>query len=693
MKSAPTEWDIEGMTCHTCSLNVKKVLEEGGMQQVEVSFANKTARFTIPEAQTAEPLKGKLKAIGYTVVTAESTPTADHSLMQLLIAAAFTFPLLLHMVSSWWLLHHALFQVILCLPVMYIGWKTFGKSAFLSVKNGSANMDVLVIMGSNAAFFYSLYGALILGKHDYLFFETAATIITFILLGEYIEHRSLSQTNSAVKALLHLQVPEAKLFVVDPLTSAESYQLIPSAQIMPGDRLQVNTGDSFAVDGIIRSGVVTVDEAMLTGESTPVEKSAGDRVIGGTLVVNGSAIYKATATGNQTVLASIIEMVKKAQNDLPPVQKLADKIAAWFVPVVLLLSGATFVFSYFAFQLNFEQSLMHAIAVLVISCPCAMGLATPLAVMVGVGKAANTGVLFKGNSFMQNFAQSAVWCFDKTGTLTTHEINLEQLNWSGEVKQIVKSVEIHSSHPIAQQLCALLTSVQIIPMRQITETKGLGMIGVDRAGNTYKVGKAALAGLSGTEQIYVFKNDVQLAAFTLADQLKPQAYELVQFCKRNQIEPILISGDRKDKCNRIAQQLGIDRVYAAQSPEGKIKIIQTIKQTKIVAMIGDGINDAPALAAANVGISLSNATAAAIETAHVVLLKDDLNLLIAAHRIAKATLRTIYVNLFWAFAYNIVAIPLAAFGFLSPMLSALSMAFSDVILVANSLLLKLKKLN
>jgi P-type Cu+ transporter len=695
MNESTVEWDITGMTCHTCSLNVKGLLEKEGMKEVQVSFANHQARFIASTNFNETELKVKLKGIGYGVIEASEDGHApvDHSLRDLLIAVVFTTPLLLHMFLAFPILHNSYVQLALCLPVLWIGWRTFAKSAFQSVLNKSANMDVLVMMGSNAAFFYSCYGAFVIGDMNHQYFETAATIITFILIGEYIEHRSIHQTNNAVKELINLQSPFAKLYIIDLKTGDAKFEEIPTAQIMPGDRIQVNTGDSIATDGIVWSGDLVVDESMLTGESDWIKKTKGANVTGGTLVMNGSGVFKATATGNKTVLAGIIELVKKAQGDLPPIQKLADKIAAWFVPAVLVIAASTFLITYFGLHATFEKSLLQSIAVLVISCPCAMGLATPLAVMVGIGKSAQNGILFKGNSYMQQLAQSNVWIMDKTGTLTDSAIHLEEMNWGEEVRIILRSIEMHSSHPIAKRICAALEGTPIRPMLNIVETKGIGISAKDQQGNSYKVGKASLAGQEGSEQIYVFKNDLQLAAFQLKDELKPHAFELVNFCKSKNIKVVLLSGDKTDKCQAIAAKLKIEEVYAEQTPEQKIAIVNQFKISNKVVMIGDGINDAPALAAANVGISLSNATRAAIETAHVVLLKDDLRLVIKAYQLANATIRTIKQNLFWAFAYNIVAIPLAAFGGLSPMLSALSMAFSDIVLVINTLLLKIKLIN
>ncbi|MBL7883194.1 MAG: cadmium-translocating P-type ATPase, partial [Bacteroidia bacterium] len=610
-----------------------------------------------------------------------------------------------HMLFSHnFILNNAYIQLTLCIPVFVIGILQFGKSAFGSLKSGVPNMDVLIFIGSSSAFIYSIAGMLMHQSaheiHNYLFFETTATIITLVLLGNVLEHRSVKQTTTAIKELSAIQVQTAKL--VSLQLGKEVITEIAYKDIHVGALLQVNMGDKIPVDGEIISGDATIDESMLTGESIPVEKAITHKVIGGTIVTNGSIRIRAESVGDETVLAKIIELVKKAQQTKPNIQKLGDKISAIFVPVVLGISLLTFIVSSVVFDISVKTALMNSIAVLVISCPCAMGLATPTAVMVGIGRAAKKGILIKGGSTLEEFAKIKNIVFDKTGTLTTGDFKIKNIDLMAdaslsEVEEILFYLEQNSSHPIAKSVVfELKEKVQARNFINIKEEKGIGITARDEQNNEYQIGSYKIAStqtLSDMHNIYVLKNGALIATVDLQDELKQNVKSTIEAFQEQGIEPILLSGDRKIKCDEVAQKVGIKTVYSEQLPSQKLEMIDRLTKEKPTAMVGDGVNDAPALAKATVGVSLSNATQVAIQSAQIVLLKNnDLSQLTEAYLISKHTLITIKQNLFWAFFYNIVAIPIAAMGFLNPMVGALAMAFSDVIVIGNSIRLKTKKL-
>jgi Cu+-exporting ATPase len=623
----------------------------------------------------------------------------------------FTLPFTIVLFFSHMILPHDFFlndpivQLVICLPVFIVGILQFGKSAWGSLKNGYPNMDVLVFTGSTAAFIYSLAGIYMYHGthqvHNYLFFETTASIITLVLLGNLFEARSVKQTTTAIKELSEIQVTKAKM--VSLHLGKEVITEVDYKSIHVGAILQVNTGDKIPVDGEIISGDASIDESMLTGESVPHEKTISDKVVGGTIVVSGNLRMKAESVGEETVLAKIIELVKRAQQTKPEIQKLGDKISAIFVPVVLGISILTFILSYFAFDIAFRDAMMSSIAVLVISCPCAMGLATPTAVMVGIGRAAKKGILIKGGSTLEEFAKIKNIVFDKTGTLTTGDFKIKNIGLTegasqSEVENILFKLEQHSSHPIAKSVVSELSGKDnsLVNFRNIKEEKGLGISAEDDRNNVYKVGSYLIAKhltKDNAHNIYVLKNDQLLAFVDLEDHIKDHVKETISSFKDAGINSILLSGDTKEKCEELAKKINITSVYSEQLPSQKLDLLEKLNAERSTAMVGDGINDAPALAKATVGISLSNATQVAIQSAQIILLKNnDLSQLSEAYLISKHTLITIKQNLFWAFFYNVVAIPIAAMGFLSPTVGAMSMAFSDVVVIGNSIRLKTKKL-
>lgn len=691
---------VDGMDCNNCAMSIARYLERKGMEEVFVSFQTKEVRYLENDKKLTETqVKSAITKLGYQVIEAETPPVFWTLNKKLLISAIFTIPLMATHFLMMAGMHSAVLenpwtQLLLCLPPFIIGSWHFGKSAISSLKGGVPNMDVLIFIGSTAAFIYSLIG-LILGNPDYYFFETTATIITLVLLGNYLEHRAVEQTTSAIGELTKLQVEKA-LRVMKSSTLIE----IEKDDIKKGMILQVNEGDKIPADGKIIKGTGQIDESMLTGESLPVDKAIGSEVIGASILQSGSLQIEVLAVGADSVLQQMIELVKTAQQDKPPIQRLADKISAIFVPLVVGISLLTFVIAYFGFGISGQQAFLNAIAVLVISCPCAMGLATPTAVMVGVGRLAKNGVLIKGGTTLEQLAEIKQIVFDKTGTLTTGAFRVESTNYLVEdqalINTLVWEMEQHSSHPIAvsmRKAVEKLPRTDTLSSLKITEEKGIGMKAIDEEGIIYLLGSKRILNEDQTSEgdVFLTKNGKLIASFTIGDDLKPDLKQVIQKLKNFDINTSILSGDRQEKTAKTAEILGIKTYYAEQLPKEKLEIIRSLTEKSPTAMIGDGINDAPALTQASLGISLSNASQVAIQSAKVVLLNGRLDVLPKAISIAKHTVLTIKQSLFWAFSYNIVAIPLAAFGFLNPMWAALFMAFSDIVVIGNSIRLKFKK--
>ncbi|MFA5782224.1 MAG: cation-translocating P-type ATPase [Bacteroidales bacterium] len=693
------ELKVEGMDCTNCALGIKKRLEKDGFQDVNVNFTTAEVSFALVDKTSLQQAKGRIHSMGYKVVEEEKEMKKGLSSigMKFIVSLVFTVPLLVAMLLPYHLFHDPHFQLLLTIPVFAIGVWHFGKSAFQSIKAGVPNMDVLIILGASASFIYSLYGTIENLGRDYQFYETTASIITIILLGNLLEHRSVRRTTSAIDDLVKIQKMKAKR--INFSGNSEIIEDVDASLIKKGDLLLVNTGDKLPVDGQIYWGQGSIDESMISGESLPADKTIGEQVIGGTILVTGSVKIKATAIGKEMVLSQIIEMVKQAQQDKPRMQNLADKISVVFVPVVVGISLLTFALSFWIAGIGFQPALMHSIAVLVIACPCALGLAIPTAVVVGIGRVAKNGILIKGGSTIEEFANTKKIVFDKTGTLTTGNFKIKRvqtIDFSDEMaRSVLISLEKHSSHPIAKSIVKEFEKSDLIGFTYIAETKGLGMEASDAEGNTYKAGSYNIVKnitADDSHTVYLTVNNRFVAWLDVEDEIKPEAMETIRLLKSQGITTVLLSGDRRNKCEQLANELGIDEVYYEKNPEEKLKIIEDFTKTGNTAMVGDGINDAPALAKASVGISLSNATQIAIKSAHIVLLKGNLNLLPKAWSISRITLTTIKQNLFWAFFYNIIAIPVAAVGLLNPMIAAASMAFSDVFVVVNSLRLKNKKL-
>ena len=712
------EWIVEGMTCTTCALNVSKYLEKEGLKQVKVNPMSGDVSFVSNESFEEASIKSGIDRLGYKVVSTEGTKPKtngshhgdDHgsasgflntNKKRFLFTLPFTAILLLHMlhgvlphqISEW--LMNPWVQLALCLPVFIVGMSYFGKSAYKSLRSGMPNMDVLITIGSLAAFIYSVVGSLILKLgHDYLFFETSATIITLVFLGNALEEASINATQKELNKLGEAQDVKANMIAFDENHREQIFE-VDSEVLKSGDLILVRTGEQVPADAKILWGECTVNEAILTGESEPIFKQKKDMVTGGSVLESGSIKAQVTAAGKDTVLSGIIKMVKDAQTEKPPMQRKADRISARFVPAVLTISLITFIGNYL-YGHAVGESLMRSIAVLVISCPCAMGLATPAAIAVGMGRAARNGILFRNASALEFFKDIKQIVFDKTGTLTTGKFSLQKFETTlpeEEFKRIVFSLEKFSVHPLAQPIINEWKTNDAIRWDKIEEIKGRGMRGQTPEGDVYEAGSHAVLGKAyngEVHNIFLTKNGSFIGWVDVADEVRPEAVEVLAYLRSKGIKTIMLTGDKKEKADVIGRQLGIAEVISEQSPAQKLDMISTLDKQAPTAMVGDGVNDAPALSKASLGISLSDASQLAVQSADVILMNSGLKKLPLALGLGKHTYKTINENLFWAFAYNVVAIPVAAFGFLSATFAAFAMAGSDVVLALNSLRLFVK---
>ena len=694
---------IEGMDCTNCALGIKKQLEKLGMEQVDVNFTTSEVRFSTITSEQIETAIGRIKSMGYKITANLGEDEIvikkgmDSIEWKFYFSLLFTIPLLSAMFIPLDILHNQYFQLSLCIPVFALGLWHFGKSAYYSVRSGVPNMDVLIVIGTTAAFIYSLTGTILQLGHDYMFYETPASIISLIFLGNFLEHKAVKRTTTAIDDLVNMQKVSAKLVTIDNAT--EQITIIEASKIRVNDVLLYNSGDKIASDGTIIWGEGNIDESTISGESLGIDKPIGSEVIGGTILISGNIKVKATAVGQNSVLGQIIELVKNAQKDKPALQNLADKISAIFVPVVLLIAITTFILNYFAFDIGFQYSLLRSIAVLVIACPCALGLAIPTAVVVGVGRVAKQGVLIRGAVTLQKISEIKKIVFDKTGTLTTGKFKIKEIITYGknepEIRSILFSLERYSTHPLAVSMVSELQGSQLIELTDIEENNGIGIKAKDSSGNTYEAGSYRIAKHlthDNKHDIYLLQNNTLIGGIDLLDEIKPEVKGVIDYLRSKNIRTYMLSGDKREKCEFVASQLGIDEIYYEKLPAEKLTIVAELNKNNDVAMVGDGINDAPALSKAGIGISLTNATQIAIKSAQVILLNGKINLLTKAYGISTITMKIIRQNLFWAFFYNIIAIPIAAMGFLDPMIAAASMALSDIIVVGNSLRLRSKKL-
>ena len=709
---------VEGMTCAACSARVEKVLNRlEGIKRATVNLSTNKAIVEFPSGAVEDgDLIKAIEKAGYKAeIEVEGDGDREKELREkeirslkrsFIISAILSLPLFsamfFHMAGIDNILSNGYFQLLLATPVQFIIGYRFYKGAFNSLRGGGANMDVLVAMGTSAAYFYSIYN-LIVGVPEY-YFEASAVIITLILLGKTFEAVAKGKTSEAIKKLMGLQ-PKTARVIKDGVEMD-----IPIEEVTIGDIIVVRPGERIPVDGIIVEGNSSVDESMITGESIPIDKTVGDEVIGGTINKFGSFKFQASKVGKDTVLAQIVKLVEEAQGSKAPVQRLADKISGIFVPIVVAIAVITFL-GFYLIKGDFNTGLINAVAVLVIACPCALGLATPTAIMVGTGKGAENGILIKSGEHLERAHKMDTIVLDKTGTITKGEPEVTDIiTFNGvdrdELLRIAASVEKVSEHPLGQAIVRkgeeeLLIikapeSFEAIPgkglkarlegkevyigNRKLMEEAGISIGGAEELSRLETEGKTAmLVGIDGSIS----------GIIAVADQIKDSSKKAIEELKNMGLEVYMITGDNQRTAKAIAEEVGIKNVLAEVLPENKAEVVEAIKaEGKLVGMVGDGINDAPALVAADVGFAIGTGTDVAMEAADITLMRGDLMSIVTAIRLSHRTMKTIKQNLFWAFFYNSIGIPFAALGFLNPMIAGGAMAFSSVSVVTNSLRLR-----
>lgn len=729
---AKAEFKVGGMTCAACSAGLEKTLQRvPGVYQASVNLAAERATIHYDRAVTdVKVLMAAVADAGYTAEALQAEPDGDREQEArareikrqrnlLVISAVLSAPLLLVMFDMIFnfslpaLFHAPLVQFIFATPVQFlVGW-SFYKGAYRSLKSGSANMDVLVALGTSAAYFLSVYNTFFVpvapGEMPHLYFESSAVIITLILLGKYLEARAKGKTSEAIRKLMGLQAKTARV------VRDEQEIDVPIADVVVGDIVVVRPGEKIPVDGEVVSGTSSVDESMLTGESIPVDKGPGDLVVGATINKHGAFRFRATKVGADTALAQIIKVVEDAQGSKAPIQRMADTISGIFVPVVVGIAALTLVVWYLVTG-NAEQAIINMTAVLVIACPCALGLATPTSIMVGTGKGAENGILFKGGEHLENAHRVQDVILDKTGTITKGEPAVTDVivfpDWRGaeeELLTLAASVEQASEHPLGQAIVnhakekgvelAIAADFQAIPGHGIVARAADKQVLVGNRKLLKEQGIDFESHLETLEQLeeqgktaMLVATDGQAAGIiAVADTVKPESAAAIAALQEMGLGVYMITGDNWRTARAIAEQVGIkqDHVFAEVLPEHKAEAVQKLRdEGRVVAMVGDGINDAPALATADVGLAIGTGTDVAMEAADITLMRGNLQSIVSAIRLSRLTLRNIKQNLFWAFFYNSLGIPVAALGLLNPIVAGAAMAFSSVSVVTNALRLR-----
>lgn len=713
--------DIAGMSCATCALTVEKAVQAvDGVEKAEVNFATEKLMVTFDDRTTEQQIAHAVEQSGYRVKAIDNAQEKqEEQTFKIQVAVSVVFAVILfylamgHMVGLPipHVLHQplpmAVTQLLLSLPIIWVnrGYYVRGLKTLI---NRHPNMDTLVAIGTLSAFGQGIIAiiAIFFGVVMPIYFESGAVILALITLGKYFEHVSKKQTLSAIQSLMAL-TPKQAIVIRDGIE-----QEIPVEMVRVGDVLITKVGQAVALDGIVSKGTAQIDESMLTGESQPVSKKEGDEVVGGSLVTNGSIQYVVQRVGEDTTLSQLIRLVEEAQGSKAPIAKIADTISFYFVPIVLILAVLTFVT-----WLLLGQDVIHAlsmmIAVLIIACPCALGLATPTAIMVGTGLGAKRGVLIKNGEALEQLHHANVVVLDKTGTITTGEMTVTDVITDEKIDdlgKIVSAVQKHSTHPIAQAIVAYFGETTD-ESHSFEVIDGVGVSGIvsqhkvvignERLLDQFvqsdvKHWREKAAELKGKSVVFVQINDQIVALLAIADGIKETSAHAIAQMKQKNIEVIMLTGDSHEVAQSVAKEVGIERIYARVFPKDKVSVIEQLQQEgKIVAMVGDGINDAPALTKAHVGIAIGAGTQVAIESADVVLVKNDLLDVNNAIQLSQKTMRTIKQNLFWAFAYNIICIPIAMGVFypaltLDPMVAGFAMGFSSISVVLNALWLNLK---
>lgn len=716
------ELTISGMTCAACSNRIEKVLNKiDGVINANVNLTTEQATVEYYRGVVnSDDFISKIQNLGYDAKVKEGQNQYSNKdkrlkkqLTKLVIAAILSIPLLATMLVH--LFHMPLpsmfmnpwFQFILATPVQFIiGWQ-FYKGAYKNLKNGSANMDVLVALGTSAAYFYSIYEMFKWLNHTtqmpHLYFETSAVLITLILFGKYLETKAKTQTTNALGELLSLQAKEARVI------KDNKEMMVPVKDVQVNDNILIKPGEKIPVDGVILKGTTSIDESMLTGESIPVDKQINDKVIGATINQNGAIVIQATQVGNDTALANIIKVVEQAQGSKAPIQRLADQISGYFVPTVIGIALLTFIIWITLVHFGqFEPALVAAISVLVIACPCSLGLATPTSIMVGTGRAAEKGILFKGGQYVEQAQNIDTIVLDKTGTITNGKPVVTDFEGDNETLQLLASAEYASEHPLAKAIVdyTQTNNINLINTDTFNALPGHGieasvsqkqvLVGNRQLMTTNNVelsshieSKMTDWESNGKTVMLIAINGVYQGMITVADTIKDNAVESIRLLHDMNINVVMLTGDNDNTAQAIAKQVGIDRVIANVLPDEKSAHITHLqKEGKQVAMVGDGVNDTPALVTADIGIAMGTGTEVAIEAADITILGGDLSLLPKTLSISQLTMRNIRQNLIWAFGYNIAGIPIAALGLLAPWIAGAAMALSSVSVVTNALRLK-----
>ena len=720
------ELRISGMHCSSCALIIEKKLKKiPGVKSAVVNYANEKAVVEYSEEVKKGELEDSIKQSGYGVDEYNNTKNnaghqhskapgareANRDRNYFLVSLVIAIPVfILSMVMMSKGIENKIAQLVLAGIVQFVLGARFYRGAFYALKNKTANMDTLVALGTSAAYFYSIATTFFIAGD--VFFETSALLITFILLGKWLESRAKGKTGEAIKKLMELGAKTARI-IVDGQEKD-----VPIEQVKVGDIILVRPGEKIPVDGEIIDGHSSIDEAMVTGESIPVEKKAGDLVIGATINKTGSFKFKATKVGADTMLSQIIQFVQNAQGSKAPIQKFADMVSSYFVPTVVVIAIITFLIWYFLIGVVFVKALMIFTAVLVIACPCALGLATPTAIMVGTGKGAESGILIKGGEYLEIANKVQVVVFDKTGTLTKGEPEVTEIKMTNDkykrtdILGIAASLEKNSEHPLAESIVnkAKEEKISLTEPGEFDAIVGMGvkgringqevLIGTEKLmlqnnilfDEKVRKQKLELEDQGKTVMIIAIAKEVA-GLIAVADVVKETSRQSIEKLREMGIETVMLTGDNQRTAEAIGNQVGIDKVLAQVMPEEKAQQIKKLQaEGKMVAMVGDGINDAPALAQADLGIAMGAGTDIAIETGGIVLVKNDLNDAVRSIKLSKMTLSKIKQNMFWALFYNSIGIPIAALGLLRAEFAGLAMALSSVSVVMNSLLLKRKKL-
>ncbi len=714
---ATIDFIVSGIRCASCVWLIEKAVGRlEGVTSCRINYATHQARITWDEdAIGLADILTRIQRYGYQPQSQVTDEQQQREARDLLIrfgtAAFLAMQLMIYSMA----LYAGYFQGmdptirrilqvvagLVATPVLFYSGSSFFSAAFRALRSGHFNMDSLVALGAGGAYVLSIFQTLRGGE---VYYDTAVMIITLILLGRLLEHGARHRASTAVRHLSSLAPDQARRLGEDG--QPDKGEMVPVTAVQIGDLIAVRPGERIPVDGSVTQGHSDVDEAMLTGESLPVGKEKGDIVMAGTINLHGHLVFQATGVGNETVLARIVQAVEEAQARKAPVQKLADRFVGWFVPGVLLLAVIAFVLALQSGTI--ESGIIRAVSVLVVACPCALGLATPLAILVGTGIGASQGILFKGGDILEQAKGIDTIVFDKTGTITSGEMSLDRVepfrsDWNKQQCLVLAAtLEIRSEHSVARAIVKAAVDMELPRVSEFQVFPGRGVAG-EVEGNRYVLGNerflneqkvdisAARPNRQHSKSTVVFLADPEgvIAAFTVADSLKPEAGKVVKDLKAMGLSLVLVSGDQEEAVAHIAEQAGISNYQARTLPIEKADYIAELKsREKNIAMVGDGINDAPALTAADVGIAVAKGTDIALESADIVLMRDDLRLIPAALTLSRRTFATIRRNLFWALGYNIVALPLAIFGLLHPIMCAGAMALSSLCVVGNSLLLR-----